>query len=101
MRRWLPVLLVCAAAGPAPASPAEVFGLGSRAAGAGGAAAAWIDDFSATHYNPAGLAFAATPTLSLGILGSKSLLEVNDAGYRLPEPVGVVVGAAGTVPLGG
>src|SRR5688572_26670437 len=99
MRRGLCVIIVCAAAA-ARANPAEVFGFGSRAAGVGGAASAWIEDFSAAHYNPAGLAFGER-TLTVGVLGSKSLLEVNDAGYRLPEPVGVVLGATGPVPLGG
>jgi long-chain fatty acid transport protein len=100
MWRWLTIPILCLAA-RAAASPAEVFGLGSRAAGVGGAAAAWIDDFSAAHYNPAGLAFAPARTLTVGLLGSKSMLEVNDAAYRLPEPLGVIAGAVGPAPLGG
>jgi hypothetical protein len=83
------------------ASPAEVFGLGSRASGAGGAAAAWIDDFSAGHYNPAGIAFAGRKTLTAGVLASMSRLEVNDRAAEIPQPVGVVLGAAGPLPLGG
>jgi len=101
MRPLVTILMLGLAAGGARANPAEVFGLGSRAAGVGGAASAWIDDFSAAHYNPAGIAFAAGNTLTVGVLASKSLLEVNDATYRLPEPLGLVVGATGTVPLGG
>lgn len=85
----------------AGASPAEVFGLGSRASGVGGAAAAWIDDFSAGHYNPAGIAFATKKTLTAGVLASLSKLQVNSHDADIPQPVGVVLGAAAPVPLGG
>jgi hypothetical protein len=101
--RWLAMttLTILGLAGTSHGSPADVFGLGSRAAGVGGAAAAWIDDFSAGHYNPAGIAFAERGTLTVGALGSRALLSINTDDYELPEPVGVLLGAAGPAPLHG
>lgn len=86
---------------PSAASPAEVFGFGSRQAGLGGAVAARVDDFSAAYYNPAGLAAGGGKRVSFGLLAATSRLEVNDERYSLTEPFGIVFGATAPAPLGG
>ncbi len=94
------MLVVCAAR-VAHASPAEVFGFGSRAAGMGGAVAATVDDFSAGYYDPAGLAFGHGKRFSFGTLGAASHLHANGDAYPITEPVSFVLGASAPAPLGG
>ena len=67
--RLLPLLAIALAPSVARGSAAEVFGLGAEEAGVGGASAARVRDFSAGHYNPAGLTRALRPEGSFGILG--------------------------------
>src|SRR5258706_8874461 len=89
----------CLAPPPARASVGDVFGFGSRAAGLAGAASALVDGFEATYYNPSRVGGPAR--FSLGFLGGASLLSVNGARQQLEDPVGLVIGASATLPLGG
>ena len=65
----------------AHASVAEVYGLGSRAIGLGGAFTAVADDFSAVYYNPAGL----TAHHKAGYFRNNKGLHV-EVGFLYAEP---------------
>lgn len=53
----------------------DTFGVGAKAAALGGAFTAYADDFSAIHYNPAGL------TQTKGVIGTIGL-QVSDLDYE-------------------
>lgn len=59
----------------AEASVADALGLGSRAVSLGGAQTALADDFSATFYNPGGLAAAAGSNVTVGCVWAKPWLH--------------------------
>ena len=68
-RALLALAAVCTlslASADARANPLDTFGLGSREAAMGGAAAADVSDFSANYYNPAGLARARGLEIAIG-----------------------------------
>ncbi|MBN1944796.1 MAG: hypothetical protein JW797_03930 [Bradymonadales bacterium] len=69
---WLVLL-----AGAGQANPLDAFGLGARAIGLGGAFTGLADDFSASYYNPAGLAQGDELRLELGYLYSNPQLRFN------------------------
>jgi hypothetical protein len=100
VRRAL-VLLSLLLGARAVASPPDVFGLGSVESSLGGAVAARVDGFAAGHWNPAGLSWSRATRFSVGVLGAASHLRINQEPYRLTEPVGMIVGAAAPLPLGG
>src|SRR5688572_550723 len=97
---WLPAAML-AATPLAQASPAEVFGFGSRGAAQAGAVSATVDDFAAGYYNPAGLAFGAGKRVTFGFLGAASNLKVNERRTSIEEPFGMILGATAPAPLGG
>jgi len=71
-------LLLLPAAWCAPrahANPFDTLGLGARSAGMANAVTASADDFSASLYNPAGLAYAGGMELSIGYLHTFPSLE--------------------------
>lgn len=81
----LPVALAAAlAAGPARAHAPDTYGLGARGAAMGGALVADATDFSASYYNPAGLAGATGLGLSIGYAYASNHLRANgrDSGVR-------------------
>jgi long-chain fatty acid transport protein len=84
----LPALL---GAADARANPADVFGLGARSTALGGAVAASVTDFSASYYNPAGLARAPGTEISLGYVSASHRLEMNGEDSRV-DPVRGLVG---------
>ncbi len=86
----------------AQASPADLFGLGGRWGGMGGAAAAGAVEPSAAFHNPAGLSLSLHPTLSVGLMGQETWLSL-PAGrvQRLDWPVDVVLGLSAPVPFEG
>ncbi len=94
-------LALTLASAPAHASPAEVFGLGSRHAGQAGAGVATVDDVAAPLVNPAGLARSPGKRLSLGALGAWANLRINDRRTGLTDPAGTVLGLTLPAPLGG
>ena len=94
-------MALTASAGPAFANPAEVFGLGSRAAGRAGAVVATSDDFASGYYNPAGFAWAAGKRLTLGAAGGLSNLAIQDRHVDISETAGAIVGITTPAPLGG
>lgn len=94
-------LALALASAPAHASPAEVFGLGSRHAGQAGAGVATVDDVAAPLVNPAGLARSPGKRLSLGALGAWANLRINDRRTGLTDPAGTVLGLTLPAPLGG
>jgi long-subunit fatty acid transport protein len=104
LRAALSALVVCAG-GAASASVPDVFGLGSEESAVAGASAARVHDFSAGHYDPAGLTLLDGPEASLGVLGFGSALTVQKGAslktQPIGDPVGILVGAATPIPLGG
>jgi len=92
--------------GRARASGPEVVGLGSRESALAGASTARAADFSAVHYNPAGLAAIRAPEASVGLVGFGSTLTatLGDGTQRtmaIADPLLVHVGGATPLPLGG
>ena len=59
------------------ANPIDYFGFGARGIGLGNAMSALADDFSATYYNPAGLAVKDALQLELGYLMVSPSLELD------------------------
>jgi hypothetical protein len=94
-------LAIVLAASRAGASSADVFGLGPRASAQAGAVTATATDFSATYYNPAGLALSLTREVALGVLGSGSGLSIQGRRAGISDPLAVLVGARTPLPLGG
>ncbi len=96
------VLVALATVTPhAHASPAEVFGLGSRQAAQAGAGVASVDDMAAPLVNPAGLARSRGKRLTLGAQGAYSNLHINDRRTPLTDPAGGLFGLTAPAPLGG
>lgn len=93
--------LLAGGASGAAASPAEVFGLGSRNAAQAGAGVASTDDFAATLVNPAGLARSDGKRLTLGGQGAYANLRINDRRTGLSDPAGGLFGLTAPAPLGG
>ncbi len=70
----LSFLILLLSGGDGFASPFETFGLGGRNVAMGGAVSAIAEDYTATHYNPAGVAFAEKPMMGVGLVyGSPDL----------------------------
>ncbi len=67
----------------------DTYGFGSRGAAMGGAMAADASDFSAVHYNPAGLAGARGPSLSFGYQAIANQLSISGASSAVPTVRGV------------
>ena len=107
MRRPASVLLVAVVsgvllrAGPAAASTAEVYGLGPAASAQAGAVSASVTDFSAVHYNPAGLAFSPATAVGVGFIGAGSGLQIQGERFGLTNQSGPLVGVRAPLPFGG
>ncbi len=80
------------------AGPAQTFGLGGRAIAMGGALAASSDDYAATFYNPAGLAFGEGPTLGAGFVYGSPDLRISGVEQDVDPIRAFQVG--GSLPLG-
>jgi long-chain fatty acid transport protein len=78
----------------ARANEADTYGLGSRAAAMGGAVAADAADFSGNYYNPAALAGARGPSLSIGYTYAWNMLSTNGQDNGVPNVHGIVGGLA-------
>jgi long-chain fatty acid transport protein len=95
--RALAVLLCLGSA--AQASPLEMFGFGGRSPALAATGVAYADDYECLYLNPAGLADVKRKRLTAGTLvGSFSLDGVD---REVDPAVGVEVGAAFPLPLGG
>lgn len=94
MKRALGFAVLALAARPAAASPVDQFGLGARASALGGAASTSAADFSANHFNPAGLVEARGIELTFGF--QTALPRAGFAGRRsrLPSTPSLVGGLA-------
>ncbi len=75
------------------ANPFDYFGFGARAIGLGGAATALSDDFSANHYNPAGLTVRDGLELALGYFAAEPALRLNALDTRVDPATGTQFGA--------
>lgn len=70
----LSILISLLTCGIGFAGPFETYGLGGRNIAMGGAVSAIAEDYTATHYNSAGLAFVEKPTMGFGfVYGSANL----------------------------
>ncbi|MGD0528922.1 MAG: outer membrane protein transport protein [Polyangiaceae bacterium] len=77
----------------AHANPLDAFGFGSRETAMGGAVAADVSDFSASYYNPAGLAKARGFELSIGYFRADHYLYMNGLNSGVDPVKGIVGGA--------
>ncbi len=77
----------------ARANPFDYFGFGARSIGLGGAATALADDFSANHYNPAGLTVRDGLELSLGYFAAYPELTFNGLDAEVDPATGSQFGA--------
>jgi hypothetical protein len=92
-------LLLCLAAAPAQGSPLEMFGFGGRSPALAATGVAAADDYECLYLNPAGLADVKQKRLSAGTLLGRFSLDGVDR--DVDDAVGVEVGAAFPLPLGG
>lgn len=76
----------------AHANEPDVYGLGSRSSAMAGAVAADASDFSAGYYNPAGLASATGPEISIGYTYNSNHLRINDRDTGVDSVHGLVGG---------
>lgn len=86
------LLSVLLAAAPAAGSSADLFGLGSPAAGTAGAVVATADDYAACFYDPAGLAAADHASLHLGWSAADARLRAGRRAVDLEHAGGFVLG---------
>lgn len=93
--------LVIASARPAPASPLDLFGFGGRSPGMAATGVATSDDFDSVYLNPAGLAEAGRKRLTFGFLYGDFALEMGERDTGTEPAVGVLIGGALPIPLGG
>ena len=106
------VLVLAAAAGAlgyaAPAranTPDDVQGLGARANAMGGAGTAIAEDFAATYYAPANLAYCRESSLTLGLRHTHYDLQLDGApddpeAAELRDQTRIVVGVCNRLPYG-
>lgn len=95
----LAFLALSLASTEAEAHAPDTYGFGSRASAMGGAVVADSTDFSASYYNPAGLAGATGLGLSLGYTYAANDLRINDQPSGARDVHGLVGGlvAPGTL----
>src|SRR3954451_17226193 len=102
-RPWGPALavLVVLGAGPAAASPLELFGFGGRSPGLAGAGVASTDGYEAVFVNPAGLAHVGHQRITIVCLYGAFALHLDDQPTSTDPASGAVFGGALPIPLGG
>lgn len=94
-------LALAAVASPAVAHEPWAFGLGSRSTAMGGAVSADATDFSASYYNPAGIAGELGLRLSLGYAYNAQNLQIDGRDSGVDAVRGLAFGFAATGKLGG
>src|SRR5262245_7063395 len=97
----LAVVGLTAAAAPAAASPADLFGFGGRSPGMGQTGVATATDFDAAYLNPAGLADVTRKRMTFGFLYSDFDLEMDGRSTGTDSAAVILFGGALPVPLGG
>lgn len=85
----------------AEASPQDLFGYGARPVSMGGTGAAFADDFSAVHANPAGLSRLRARSLTLGYVGTAFWLDVADRHFPGDTGSATIIGLGLPIPFGG
>ena len=90
---FLIVLFLSLSPRVAGANPLDAFGFGSRGAAMGSAVAADARDFSASYYNPAGLALAHGFEMSIGYMSVQHSLSMNGQDNQVDPVRGLVAGA--------
>ena len=99
------VALTCLAAflhaGPALASPLDLFGFGGRSPALAGTGVATATDYDAVYLNPAGLADAVGKRITLGSMGGSMFLYRDGDRVDTNAISGLIIGGSLAVPLGG
>jgi long-subunit fatty acid transport protein len=85
----------------AHASPQDLFGFGARPVSMGGTGAAYADDYSAVHANPAGLSRLRARSLTLGYVGTAFWLELADRHFAADTGSATMIGVGLPIPFGG
>lgn len=85
----------------AAASPQDLFGFGPRLVSLGGTGAAFADDFSAVHANPAGLSRLRQRSLTLGYVGTAFWLDLDGRHFAADTGSATMIGVGLPIPFGG
>jgi long-chain fatty acid transport protein len=101
VRYRLAFLAVLLAAAPAAAEPLDLFGFGARASGMAGATTASTHGAAAAHANPAGVALAEHPEVTIGWGFGKMALELDGRDAGLLDARGADLGLAIPVEVNG
>ncbi|HRI50304.1 MAG TPA: hypothetical protein PLW65_08980, partial [Pseudomonadota bacterium] len=96
----LPVAMLCLLAASARASLPELTSLGTRSPALAGTGVADSTGYEATYQNPAGLA-TGKRNLTLGLVYGGYQTTVDDAPYPIENTLGLIIGGALPLPLGG
>lgn len=88
-------------AAPAAASPQDLFGYGARPVSMAGVGAAFADDYSAVHANPAGLSRLRQRSLTLGYVGTAFWLDLDGRHFPADTGSATVIGLGLPIPFGG
>ncbi len=91
---------VLALAGPARATPQDLFGYGARSPGLGLTGVSFADDYEATYLNPAGLSRARARTIVLGLSAGVFELAVDGERYAAHPSTGMNIGFTLPIPFG-
>lgn len=94
-------LALALAASRADASPQDLFGYGARPLAMAGTGAAFADDYSAVHANPAGLSRLRERSLTLGFVGTAFWLEAAGRPFSADRGSATMIGLGLPVPFGG
>ncbi len=99
---WAAVALAAVlAAGPASASPQDLFGYGPRSVAMGATGASYGDDFGAVYGNPAGLSRMRTASLTVGLAGTAFWLRRDGAPFSADPSAATLIGLGLPIPFGG
>ena len=88
-------------AGPAQASPLDLFGFGGRSPGLAGAGVASTRDYEAVYVNPAGLAEVTRKRAVMGGMYGDFALQMDGVDTGTEAATGVVFGGQVPMPFGG
>lgn len=93
--------VVSLAGARAEASPQDLFAYGARPVSMGGTGAAYADDFSAVHANPAGLSRLRERSLTLGYAGTAFWLDLGGRPFSADTGSATMIGLGLPIPFGG
>ena len=88
------------AAGPARATPQDLFGFGTRSPGLAMTGVSFSDDYESAFVNPAGAARARRRGIHLGLQAAAFDLQLDGARFPMDSARGMTIGATLPLPFG-